>query len=241
MTAGAAGAAILLAAAFASDIRTMRIPNRLNVAALAAGLLFHALAGAYRGLQPSSWDLSRLPDVLHASGHGLLFALSGAATGFALMLFLYRLGAIGGGDVKLFAALGSWIGMTETLDCAMYAVLAAGLYGLLCLVIGRQRAVRWKLLRLCGNPDEPVRDTGAADDAADAADADEANADDANADDADRGIEGADAAAYEKADRDAAEIHVDRTSGQNAGNGRFSYRFPFMIAVIPGMIAAWLW
>lgn len=228
MTAGAAGAAILLAAAFASDIRTMRIPNRLNVAALAAGLLFHALAGAYRGLQPSSWDLSRLPDVLHASGHGLLFALSGAATGFALMLFLYRLGAIGGGDVKLFAALGSWIGMTETLDCAMYAVLAAGLYGLLCLVIGRQRAVRWKLLRLCGNPDEPVRDTGAADDAADA-------------DDADRGIEGADAAAYEKADRDAAEIHVDRTSGQNAGNGRFSYRFPFMIAVIPGMIAAWLW
>jgi len=186
---GAAGAAILLTAAFVSDIRTMRIPNRLNFAALAAGGLFHMAERVWSRLNDAAPDARPwLLAVLEAAGQGLLTACAGAGAGFALMLLLHRLGAVGGGDVKLFAALGSWIGARETIDCAIYAVLAAGAYGLLCLMIGRHRAVRWNLLR--------------EDEAADGAES-------------------------------------SPETGRNAGVRKC--RFPFMIAVIPGAIAAWLW
>jgi prepilin peptidase CpaA len=184
----AAGAAVLLTAAFVSDIRTMRIPNRLNFAALAAGLLFHAADSVWIRLSATPPDPRPWLAALQAAGHGLLAACAGAGAGFALLLLLYRLGAVGGGDVKLFAALGSWIGVRETFECAVYAILAAGAYGLLCLVIGRRRAVRLKLLR------------------EDAAESGEGDSDEA---------------------------------GRDAGMRKC--RFPFMIAVIPGAIAAWMW
>lgn len=188
-----AGAAILLTAAFVSDMRTMRIPNRLNAAALAAGILFHAAAGVWIGLnEPATGSESWLLAVLRSAGQGLLTACLGAGAGFAMMLPLYRLGAVGGGDVKLFAALGSWIGMRETFDCLIYAILAAGAYGLLCLIVGKRRAVRWRMLR--------EQDSGMG---------------------------------------DGAEPGDGDSGGRNAGIGKC--RFPFMIAVIPGAIAAWIW
>jgi|HigsolmetaAR203D_1030402.scaffolds.fasta_scaffold01631_10 prepilin peptidase CpaA len=196
MHVSAAGAAILLAIAFVSDMRTMRIPNRLNAVALAAGLLFHAAAGAWMGWNGT--DAGSGPwwtAVLRAAGQGLAAGLLGAGAGLAMTFPLYRHGALGGGDVKLFAALGSWLGMRETFDCLIYAVLAAGAYGLLCLIIGKERAVRWRLLR----EHDPVSV---------------------------REMENGGAAS-------------GGSGGQNAGIGKC--RFPFMIAVIPGAIAAWLW
>jgi prepilin peptidase CpaA len=195
MYGAAAGAAILLTAAFISDLRTMRIPNRLNFAALAAGMLYHAAAGAWVGLDEAMarsgpW----LPAVLRAAGHGLFEACAGAGTGFAIMLLLYRLGAVGGGDVKLFAALGSWIGVRDTFDCVLYSVLAAGAYGFLCLVIGKRRAMRWRLLR------EPH-------------------------------AEG----------ENASETGESPQDGTGRNDGMRKCRFPFMIAVIPGAVAAWIW
>ena len=187
-----AGAAILLAAAFVSDMRTMRIPNRLNAAALAAGLLFHMAAGIWTVWSEPAASGPWMTAALRAAGHGLLAACLGAGAGFAMTLPLYRLGAVGGGDVKLFAALGSWLGMRETFDCLVYAILAAGAYGLLCLIIGKRRAVRWRLLR-----------------------------------EHDPGTVG------------GAETDVAASGRRNAGIGKC--RFPFMIAVIPGAIAAWLW
>jgi len=188
MVFSAAGAAILLAAAFVSDIRTMRIPNRINFAALAAGLLFHTMESVWREWSGAAHDPRPWLAAMQAAGQGLLTAGAGAGAGFAMMLLLYRMGAVGGGDVKLFTALGSWIGVQETFDCAVYAILAAGAYGLLCLVIGRRRAVRWKLLR---------------------------------------------------------ELETAGGEAASPGEGRYAgirkCRFPFMIAVIPGAIAAWLW
>jgi len=194
----AAGAAILLAAAFVSDIRTMRIPNRLNVAALAAGLMFHTLAGAWSG-----WlDAASGPwlGVLQAAGRGFLEACAGAGAGFALLLLPYLLGAVGGGDVKLFAALGSWIGARETLDCAVYAILAAGAYGLACLAVGRRRAVRWGMLR------EEAADEG-----------------------------------EHPAEAGSAADGDTFPDGDGRNGGMRNCRFPFMIAVVPGAIAAWIW
>jgi prepilin peptidase CpaA len=41
---------------------------------------------------------------------GLLFAVVGFLAGFAIFFGMWILGLCGGGDVKLFAALGAWIG-----------------------------------------------------------------------------------------------------------------------------------
>ena len=196
----AAGAAILLTAAFVSDVRTMRIPNRLNIAALAAGLLYHAAAGIWTGWMDAETGSGPWVAALRTAGRGLLDACAGAGAGFALMLPPYRLGAVGGGDVKLFAALGSWIGAKETLDCVVYSILAAGAYGLMCLAVGKRRAVRWRLLQ--------ESDAGGAD--------------------------------HAKGEHDAetGEAAADGV-GRNAGLRRC--RFPFMIAVIPGAVAAWIW
>ena len=116
-----AGAALLLSAAFASDVRTMTIPNRLTVPATAAGLVCHAVPGI---------------------GSGLAFALAGGALGFAMVFVMYLFRAVGAGDVKLFAALGAWIGAGEVVDTAIYAILFAGICGAAILIARKVLAAK---------------------------------------------------------------------------------------------------
>lgn len=114
------GCFLLLAAAFITDIRTMKIPNAITVSGTLFGIAYHGITGG-----PS----------------GLGFALKGAAVGFGLMAILYAVRAVGGGDVKLFAAIGAWVGLPLTLSVLMYSILAAGCIGILILICRRQ-AVR---------------------------------------------------------------------------------------------------
>lgn len=81
--------AMLGIAAF-TDLRERRIPNWLNASILAAGL---TRAVAYPGSGPSV-------------GGSLL----GTMLGFVLMFVPYAMGALRGGDVKLMAAVGAWLG-----------------------------------------------------------------------------------------------------------------------------------
>jgi Flp pilus assembly protein protease CpaA len=62
---------------------------------------------------------------------GLLFAAAGFAGGFTLFFGLWLMGVCGGGDVKLFAALGAWIG-----PVLVVAVLAVSLALLWLVVLG---------------------------------------------------------------------------------------------------------
>ncbi|GGD76676.1 A24 family peptidase [Paenibacillus nasutitermitis] len=101
-------AALLLAAAFISDIRAMRIPNMLTVSFFAAGCMFHLVCSGLEGVY-----------------HSLL----GAAAGFLPLLAIYLLKGIGAGDVKLFGALGAWIGAAAVVQVFMYAILYAGAVG----------------------------------------------------------------------------------------------------------------
>ena len=91
--------------ACATDLRTRRIPNTLTFGAAIAGLLAHtALDGA----------------------SGALHAGAGWLTGLAIFLPFFLLGGMGGGDVKLLAALGAWLGAYETLYLALYSGVAGG-------------------------------------------------------------------------------------------------------------------
>jgi prepilin peptidase CpaA len=81
-------AAFTLAAAII-DYRSKKIPNWLTVPSALAALLFHLVTGG---------------------GTGFLWALAGFAVGFALLILPWILGGGGMGDVKLLAALGTWLG-----------------------------------------------------------------------------------------------------------------------------------
>jgi len=95
-------------AACATDIRTRRIPNVLTLGAALAGMGFH---------------------VLTSGADGALAAGSGWLVGLLLFLPFFALGGMGGGDMKLLAALGAWLGPRETVWLAVYAGVAGGVLG----------------------------------------------------------------------------------------------------------------
>jgi prepilin peptidase CpaA len=100
----------LLAAASYTDLGRMVVPKRVTLTALALGVIFNVVRGALLGGQGlSTWKLGDGSALLGACD-GALFALAGFALGFVLFFTMWVFGVCGGGDVKLFAALGAWIG-----------------------------------------------------------------------------------------------------------------------------------
>lgn len=119
------GCGCFLAAAFIMDVRTRKIPNRLNLLFVLSGLLYRSIS--------------------HGAD-GLLFALQGCAAGFATLLLLYLLGAVGAGDVKLFAGIGAWTGLAFAAQTLLYSILFAGVIGLGMLCWRREGLVRIKMI-----------------------------------------------------------------------------------------------
>ena len=88
------------------DVRIRRVPNVLN-----GGI-------ALVGLGLAAMGLGRV---------GLWLALAGCLVGLALMLPGYVIGAMGGGDVKLLAAVGTLLGPGPTLRAFVASAIAGGL------------------------------------------------------------------------------------------------------------------
>jgi len=99
-----------------TDLRQRRIPNFVTVPAALLGLLFHSL----------------LP-----SGEGWWFSLAGFAVGAVLLVLPYLLGGGGMGDIKLLAALGSWLGPFWILVAFATGTVCGAILTLICLVSGR--------------------------------------------------------------------------------------------------------
>jgi prepilin peptidase CpaA len=89
------------------DVREYRVPNALTLPLLLLGVLYHTLAGGVEGLQLS---------------------LLGAVSGFASLILAYAIGILGGGDVKLVAAIGAWLGLYATLAVVVVSAATAVLY-----------------------------------------------------------------------------------------------------------------
>ncbi len=110
--------------ACAYDLRTRRIPNGLTLGAAALALAFHAIDGGLGGVGTS---------------------VAGWLVGGALLVPLFWLGGMGGGDVKLLAALGAWVGPGEVFWVALYSAIAGGV-----LAVSLALA-RGYLVRACRN------------------------------------------------------------------------------------------
>ncbi len=100
--------AILIVASIV-DFRSLRVPKVLTIGCLAAGVVLNLGRGLWLGLQEKEvWHLSAGP--ILGLIDGFLFSAAGFAIAFAIFFGLWFLKAAGGGDVKLFAAVGAWVG-----------------------------------------------------------------------------------------------------------------------------------
>jgi prepilin peptidase CpaA len=100
----------LTAVASYTDLRRLTIPKVLTLSTLALGVVMNLVRGAGLGADGHTvWVLGAHGAAVGALD-GLLFALAGFGTGFALFFVMWLLGTCGGGDLKLFAALGAWVG-----------------------------------------------------------------------------------------------------------------------------------
>jgi prepilin peptidase CpaA len=107
------------------DVRYRRIPNAFVLATLASGLIINTI---YGGL------------------NGTLMSLGGCAIAFILMFMLHIFGAMGAGDVKLFAAVGSLTGANLVLPTFLVVILTGGALALLLTL--RSGAVRTTMQRV---------------------------------------------------------------------------------------------
>jgi prepilin peptidase CpaA len=107
-------------AAAAIDLHTRRVPNTLTGAVTVSGLLIAASG---------------------PSGHGhvgIWMAVAGCLIGLLLMLPGHLLGATGGGDVKLLAALGTLLGPSATVTAFFFTAIAGGVMALAIAVLRRR-------------------------------------------------------------------------------------------------------
>ena len=105
-------ATIFAATAAWFDWRTGHIPNRLTLLGLAVAILGHFVHGTMIGGFGAG--------VEHA-----VFAVFGALGCALVPMFMHWKGAMGGGDVKLFAALGAALHPLAGLEAETYAFVAA--------------------------------------------------------------------------------------------------------------------
>jgi prepilin peptidase CpaA len=136
--------AVVVVAAAVADLKTARIYNVITYPAAAAGLIGHALVGGLTGTD----------DVM-----GLAGAAAGLAMGSVLIL-AWLAGGIGGGDVKLMAAVGALMGWRFTLSAMFWGFLVAALMAVIVMI--RKRIVLrtlgriWRFVILAFTPGKPA-------------------------------------------------------------------------------------
>src|ERR1700758_1832822 len=111
------GAAVIAFCGAILDIRSARIPNLLTYSAMLSALLLRFGFLGWRGL----FD-------------GVLGLLIGGAA----FLVLFIIHAMGGGDVKLMAAVGAWVGLSYVGKALLASALCGGILAVgYMLVLGR--------------------------------------------------------------------------------------------------------
>lgn len=122
----------LLLPAAVVDWRTLKIPKQLSLLLWALGPLTGIVRGAWLGALGMPVFVLSPGGVVVGAVDGLLFSLAGFALGFVMFFILWLLRACGGGDVKLFAGIGAFVGPVE----AVRILVASQVVIALILIVG---------------------------------------------------------------------------------------------------------
>jgi prepilin peptidase CpaA len=121
------GAVVSAVAGGVCDVRGARIPNRLTYGSVVAGFAVRAIWG---------WA-------------GLKGGLIGLLVGGGIFYLLFLLGGMGGGDVKLMAAVGTWAGGAQAVVVVIASALAGGVLAIAYMVFHRRvRATLFNIVEL---------------------------------------------------------------------------------------------
>jgi prepilin peptidase CpaA len=110
------------------DVCYRRIPNPFVLATLTVGILLNSI---------------------HAGFSGALSSLTGCAVGFAIMFGLHLFGAMGAGDVKLFAAIASITGAQLVLPTFLVVAIIGGVLGVFSMIrAGQMQITMMRVLQI---------------------------------------------------------------------------------------------
>jgi len=99
------------------DVRYRRIPNKLVLTTLLAGVAVNTT---------------------FAGSHGLLVSLGGFGLAFGLMFLLHVFGTMGAGDVKLFAAIGAVNGLRLVVPTLLVVALTGGVLAMIKMIYSKR-------------------------------------------------------------------------------------------------------
>lgn len=118
---------ILLCLSLISDIKTYKIKNKLVFTFMTMGIAINTMIGGLEGLK---------------------FSLLGLATPIFVLFILYVLRMLGAGDIKLFAAIGSIMGLQFVTSSMIYSFISGGAIGVIVILSRKNAFERFKYLWL---------------------------------------------------------------------------------------------
>ena len=110
------GAVVVTVVGAITDIRSARLPNRLTYPGVIVALMLRTTLLGAAGLRSGAIG------ILIAGG---LFSL------------LYVFGAMGGGDMKMMAAVGAWVGGSHVTTVLVAIALAGGILSLVSMIVNK--------------------------------------------------------------------------------------------------------
>ncbi len=133
---------LLLTAAAIRDLATARVPKTITLGIVVTGLIANMLRSIM--LADRNLELWLLPtgSIGYGLSDGLLFSLAGLFFAFFLFFGMWMLGVCGGGDVKLCAGIGAWIGAQNTIFLLLTTVVALLLWIVGRIIVGGRPALQ---------------------------------------------------------------------------------------------------
>ena len=92
------------------DWVTLKVPKWLTLGMLGCGVAINAIRGAWLGAEGHPTWILDADNAAVGALDGLLLAVAGFLVGFVVFFAFWIFGLGGGGDVKLVAATGAWLG-----------------------------------------------------------------------------------------------------------------------------------
>ena len=113
---------MIVVGAAVTDFRWQKIPNLLTFPSMVVGIVGHGVVHGWEGLG---------------------FSLGGLALGLVLLLGFYAMGGMAAGDVKLMAAVGSFVGPVNVFLVFLITAILGGFYsiGIMVHCLGIRRMV----------------------------------------------------------------------------------------------------